>query len=137
MNGTGDYVAGRLQRWVRWVSSDRLVRGLWFARCTFARMSGGSDGAGDPDVDIESEETDRAVRQLPDDLRAAVVAFYLGRGTVAQRAKDCGCGERTLYDRIERAKVRLVGIIDEMKTRERGWPVQSCFSKSVDTSAGK
>lgn len=132
-----EYMDGRLQRWAKWVSRDGLTRGLWFARCAFARMSGGGSHGVDPDVDVEAEETDRAVRELPEDLRGAVTSYYLGRGTVAQRARDCGCGERTLYDRVERAKVRMTAIVGELQQARRAWPVQTCFAKTVDTSAGK
>lgn len=84
----------------------------------------------DASVDQEAMRTQAAVAKLaPAELRAAVHAFYCGRGTVKQRAKDLGVSEATLKRKVEHAHERLIVLLDEPKR----WPVECTFAKGVDT----
>lgn len=128
-----DHMHQRLLRWADWSALGKRAAGLWFARCSLADW-GESGEALLPDVklDEEASDTDRAVTQLPDDLRAAVRAMYLGRGTVEQRARDCRCHKNTLYNRVARAHGRLVGLFDTLKReRQSAWPVRCVLASEV------
>lgn len=111
-----DHMHRRLLRWADWSSRGRRASGLWYARCPLAAWGEASEGSV-PDVtlDVEASDTDRAITHLPDDLRAAVRAYYLGRGTLEQRAQDCLCHKNTLCNRVARAQGRLAGLLDAMR----------------------
>lgn len=129
------YMHERLTRWAQWSAREGLARGLWYARCSFAQDSGAPE-CNDVSLDREASDTEVSVMRLPDDLRAAVIAFYLGRGTREQKARDCGCASRTLHDRVCRAQRRLGGIVaDVMAERERKWVVPCSFASRLDEPA--
>lgn len=140
MQGEGvmiDHMHQRLLRWADWSALGKRAAGLWFARCSLAVWHASSEALL-PDVrlDEEASDTDRAVTQLPDDLRDAVRAMYLGRGTVEQRARDCNCHKDTLYSRVARAQQRMIGILDAVKRdRTVGWPVR-CSLAPIDQKTG-
>lgn len=125
-----DWVHDRLVRWADWSARGGLVRGLWYARCTFGAEPSGGGQMVDAAIDQEAMTTQSAVAKLaPAELRAAVHAFYCGRGTVKQRAKDLGVSEATLKRKVEHAHVRLVALLEEPKR----WPASCTFAKGVDT----
>lgn len=124
-----EWVHERLNRWAAWSLRGGLVRGLWYARCTFADTPAGGEPV-DAHLNQEAMQTQAAVARLaPAELRAAVHAFYVGRGTVKQRARDAGCSEATLKRRVEHAHARLVVLLDG----DQRWPVRCTLAKGIDT----
>lgn len=120
-----DWIDERLVRWASWSMRGGLARGLWYARCTLgAEESSGC--APDAQLDHEALATQSAVARLaPIQLRVAVHAYYCGRGTVKQRAKDIGCSEAALHRRVDHAHERLVDLLNE----RRSWGVECTFAK--------
>lgn len=128
-----EWVDQRLFRWAGWSLKGGLSKGLWYARCSFAAEEGGAGHGDDVLLNQEAERTQRALVQLnPPELRRAVMAYYCGRGTRLQRAKDCGCSEKTMMRRLYHAHERLVGLFALVDERPRQWPVRSCLAKPVD-----
>lgn len=128
-----EWVDQRLQRWAAWSLRGGLSKGLWYARCSLAAEGGGAGNGDDVQLNQEAERTQRALVQLnPPELRQAVMAYYCGRGTRAQRAKDCGCSEATMMRRLHHAHERLVGLFPVVDERPRQWPVRSCLAQPVD-----
>lgn len=94
----------RLQNWARyvWAMQDG---GRIGTASTDARVDG--QGWDAPTVistnDAEAEETQAGVMTLRSELRAAVEAWYLGGGGVAQKCKRLCVSETTLRERIGQA----------------------------------
>jgi len=126
------HIHERLVRWADWAATGGGAAGLGYpsstlkprrvsAVCVFAMdpMSGG---------DLEAEETERAVVRLDDASGLVVRAYYLGRGSVRQKARDCGVSVDTLYRRLEEAQRAVDAGIQEARA---AWPVRSVFAPSV------
>lgn len=92
----------QLEAWAYWALSKSA--GGYPKMSAFMRMPGGSGYAGFGNIDQDAWEVDLAVRALPTKLQQAVKAFYLGRGTLGQRAQDCGCCRNTFMSRVENAQ---------------------------------
>lgn len=108
------HIDERLSRWADWAAGGRRAAGLGYSPCTLSRWDSVRIGKmPDPGYDEEASETDRAVTQLPGELRRVVVVYYLKSGTVRQKARDCGIGHNTLYERLHHAHQRL----DELLSR--------------------
>lgn len=119
----------RLERWVRWALTGRRVSGLGYAQVQLLRL--GSGVAPDPAYEHECSDTDTAITLLPDELRCATMAYYLGLGTTKQRARDCGVSERTFFQRVYRAQHALCCLVAEVAARRRYWPKKSVFNKTL------
>jgi DNA-directed RNA polymerase specialized sigma24 family protein len=78
-------------------------------------------------IDEESADTDRAVTRLPAALKHVIVVYYLKPGTVEQKAKDCRCCRKTLFNRLHHAHQRLDELLSA-PMRERVWPMPCVFS---------
>lgn len=71
-------------------------------------------------VDDQMIELDSIVVSLPIKLKAAIRAFYVGRGTVAQKSRDCGCAPETMYRRIHSAHIEIANRLrDNRRQRSR------------------
>lgn len=117
----------KLSRWAEWSARGGLMRGLWYARCTFADGGAGASLV-DPVMDEASYQLHLLIGKLPDDLREAVNAFYLGRGQTEDRARTLRISVRTMYRRVEHAQFRLQ---QEMSLASaRVWPVKCTFGGS-------
>lgn len=128
-----EWVDERLQRWASWSLRGGLSRGLWYARCSFANDEAGAGRGIDVELNEESERTQSAVARLnPAELREAIMAYYCGRGTRRQRAKDCGCSEKTMMRRVYHAHERLVGLFAIVDDRPRHWPVRCSIAQPLD-----
>lgn len=120
-----DWIEERLVRWAAWSMRGGLARGLWYTKCTLG-VEESSGCAPDAQLDHEALTTQSAVSRLaPIELRIAVHAYYCGRGTVKQRAKDIGCSEATLKRRVYHAHERLVDLLAE----RRLWGIECAFAK--------
>lgn len=91
----------RLDNWARY--RRQLAGG---GRIAGPSLEARVDGAGwdaptvIPTSDAEAEETENGVMQLPSVQRAAVEAWYLLPGGVAQRAARLCCSETTMRERV-------------------------------------
>lgn len=132
-----EWVDQRLARWAAWSVRGGRIRGLWYVSCTFGDAPGGMPTVS-AEINEEACRTHSAVSKLvPAELRQAVHVYYLGRGTVKQRAKDLGCSEATMMRRIYHAHERLVALLHQADNPEpRRWPVQCSLAGPVDDVKG-
>lgn len=124
-----EHMHEKLLRWADWSSRGGLAPGLWYARCTFGNEGGGGQVV-DPVIDMMIYELDKAVTRLPDELNRTVLVYYLGTGTMRQKARECRVCEKTMYLRLHHAQERLVRMLDEATRKERAWPVKSSLAGS-------
>jgi len=116
---TEDDVNARLGQWARHVVGGLSGQFLGLpSRCTYLELAiKSTDGSG-RDVPEAVWHTDRAVRALGDVsplLRQAVEMYYLGTGTMVDRAKGMGVSEDTLARRVDKGIQYLITILDDMK----------------------
>lgn len=62
----------------------------------------------------EAEETDRAVKKLPYNMRECIHEKWLKRGTDEQRCRKLGISESTFYARLSRANAELLGYMNDI-----------------------
>lgn len=119
------YINSRLNAWADWVAKGRRVRGLSYpTQVSYARLAGGGDGGG-AGFDDEAFEVDKAVNALRSDLKQLVHDFYLRTTTVEMLARQYGISRDTVYDRLHRSHVEVMGSLNDMAA--------GCFHP-VDTS---
>lgn len=125
-----EHINERLMRWADWAAGGRRATGLGYSPCTLSRWDVTcSLRPVDPGVDVESGDTDQAVAKLPPELQQVVKVFYLGPGTVRQKARECGMHRDTLYQRLHHAHQRIDELLGEKKPR--AWPVQSALGQGA------
>lgn len=99
-------VKPRLERWADWVARSPGFSGQvsWYAEY------------GDREyhsiclIDISDDEglrTDADICQLPEEIKQALLVYWLRVGTAETHAEMCGCSVSTMYKRLERAYERL------------------------------
>ena len=107
------YINARLNAWAEW-HARRGDSGLGFPReCSYTRLQARSGSGFKAEVDDAAWETHRGVNALIIERRAAVFSFYVRRGLVIQKARDCGCSVATLYRRIDAAHQDLLGWLND------------------------
>lgn len=101
-----EWVEFRLRNWARW----RLSQGAGVLGYAQVQLADPTPVARDPYAAtpvptnaIEARETDDAVQQLPGELKATVVEFYLGKGGHEDHARELCCSLATMYRRLEQA----------------------------------
>jgi DNA-directed RNA polymerase specialized sigma24 family protein len=110
------YINKLLSDWARW----RLTG----AECLFARPSvywlgqrvADSETPAEaciPINDLECSATDIAVSALEPVLREAVEAMYCRTGSNEMAARALGCSERTLWRRVDRAHILIMGYLND------------------------
>jgi hypothetical protein len=94
----------RLLNWARW-RAGAGAGGMGYSAVNLesAGGSGGYREATIPTLDCEAEQTDRAVASLVSEIRATLELVYLGRGTMAEKARRLCIGEAMVYRRIDAA----------------------------------
>ncbi|MGC0151027.1 hypothetical protein ACPRNU_01030 [Chromobacterium vaccinii] len=126
-----------LRAWSEYVLR-REEGGLGFAQQSIYRQieAGGEAAVAAPFAGVPLGVMDAADRQLLDQVehvvmrvldagsRAALMAFYLGRGTVDQKARDLGTTRRTLYRWVDLAKANLKAqlLAAKRSVRQRSYP---------------
>lgn len=123
-----EHIHQRLQRWADWQANGMRIKGLgyaasslrpWVPRCTFRA---------DPDYDEEAVATEKAINQLPPELRLVVIVKYIRPGTESQKARDCHVSLRTYYLRVDQAHRRLSGLIDDQAEQKKStWITKSIY----------
>ncbi len=76
-------------------------------RLADAVAQGGRKQSHIPFDDIECGVTDRAVAQLPKELRQAVQAWHTAEGTLCALAEELGVAKITLQRRLAQADLRI------------------------------
>lgn len=74
----------------------------------------------DPAFDAEALETDRAIAQLPTELKRAVMAAYRWEGGMQEIAAALGCTRATLHNRLCHADRRVRDWLEARKARAEG-----------------
>ena len=113
-------ISRRLDAWAYW--SLAKSSGGFPRMSTFARLTPRSSGhAGFGNIDQDSWEVEQAIQALPARFKEAVLTYYLGRGTIAQKARDCGCCAKTLTSRLDAAheKIQETLNFNRRKTQNR------------------
>lgn len=108
------YINSRLNIWAQW-SLQRTSGGLGFpSECPYTRLAARtSNGLTSPAINEEAWLVEKAVQSLPDYLKETVRVFYIGKGTVEQKAKDLRCSRDTVYARIERAHGQIMDWLND------------------------
>lgn len=107
------YINTRLNIWAEWHRKRQDSGGGFPKECCYTRLQArGADGF-QLTLDEKAWEMHRAVHSLDEILRQAIFAFYTGKGTIDQRARDCDCSFKTLYRRIDQAHVQLLGWLND------------------------
>jgi DNA-directed RNA polymerase specialized sigma24 family protein len=121
----------RLDRWARADKRDRLGQGYPTASPIYCLMRDGTAIQAAPgrldameqatELDLEIEETQVAVDRLPDYLREPLVLAYLDPRDLDDKLRLLNVSERKLYELLNFARHRLVGLLLNQKPRA---PVQ-------------
>lgn len=112
----------RLQNWGRW-KHGAGAGGLGYAKVNFAADVVDCDRVDEavvPTINVEAEETDRAIMTLASELRATVEVVYVLGGGMAAKARRLACTERTVRARLVRARSAISHWLSEQaEARQR------------------
>ena len=127
-----DYIDARLVSW-----AEQVGRGGVYLRGQGSILGKLIDGGGvlvrstggAPCMDLQSEEMEKCVNQLPTDLRIVVLEFYLQfDSTPKQKAKALHLCYQTMYRRINKAHTIIDDILrsSRMARVSQTYPQASC-----------
>ena len=114
-----NYVDARLANW-----AEQVGRGGVYLRGQGSMLgklidSGGvmtRSTGGAPCIDLQSEEMEKCVNQLPADLRKVVLEFYLQfYSTPVQKAKALNVSSGTMYRHLNKAHMMIEGFLREAR----------------------
>lgn len=104
-----------LNTWAEWIVTGRRVVGLSYpSQCAFTRMAHDGGERRGADFNEDAYMVERAVQALPLDLKNVIMTFYLRTATAEQMAKELNCHRDTLYVRLHRAHVEIMGLLQDM-----------------------
>lgn len=107
------YMNVRGNQWAEWWWR-REASGLGFPKeSPYTRLQARGGNGYQLTTDEAAWEFHRAVHSLSEDLQKAMLAFYINKGTIEQRAKDCGCSQVYLYRLVDRAHVQILGWLND------------------------
>lgn len=72
-----------------------------------------------PTLDVEAEQTDRAILSLESALRRTVEVYYLGTGTMEERCRTLQISRATIYVRVDRAHEVIAAWVREADAQAR------------------
>ncbi len=102
------WVCERLDQWGRWQTNGTCRAGASvLGRLADAAAQGGRKRSHIPFDDIECGVTDRAVAQLPKELKQAVKVWHTAEGTLDAIAEELGVSKITLQRRLAQADLRI------------------------------
>lgn len=102
------YVGARCNQWAEWYLR-REALGMGYPReCPYTRLQARGGQGYNQTFDEAAWEIHQAINGLDPVLKLAVYAFYIRKGTIEQRSRDCGCSFKTLYRRVEEAHLRIM-----------------------------
>ncbi len=108
------HIDARMKSWATWALSGRSAMLGYPKECNYTRMMARSGGApSGAEFNEDAWEIEQAVKTLDSLLQVAVKTLYLGCGTVEQKARDCGCSKKTLFNRIDAAHVKVMDWLNE------------------------
>lgn len=108
------YVNSRLEAWAAW-RAKREDSGLGYPKqSAFMRLlpSGGSFWT--PEMTSAAEEIDKCVVALIPERRLVIMLAYTRNATIQQKAKLCGCCEKTYYNRLAQAQRDILGYLNDL-----------------------
>lgn len=111
----------RCLNWARW-KEGASSGGLGYASVYLPASVAGRDSfreATVPTLDVEAEQTDRAVMALPSALRRTVEVYYLGSGSMEDRCRLLQISRPTIYVRIDKAHEALAAWLREAEAKVR------------------
>lgn len=110
------YVHMRLIQWGDWVVRGRNVgRNGYPGQAAFARLMPSSESsAWSPLLDVEADEVDQCVRRLEAQRRELVTRYYTRTITSTLLARELGCCEKTLYNRMTIAHNEILGMLNDL-----------------------
>jgi len=107
-----NYVNARLAAWAAW-RVKRDDHGLGYPKhSAFVRLPGG--GFWSPEMNSQAEEIDKCVVALTPEKRLVIMQAYTRTGTVEQKARICGCCEKTFYNRMAAAQRDILGYLNDL-----------------------
>lgn len=111
----------RCLNWARWKNGEGQG-GLGYGSGGW--MSSGADRGGYreakvPTLDVEAEQTDRAMQSLESALRRTVEVYYLGTGTMEERCRALQISRATIYVRVDKAHEVLAAWLRDAEARAR------------------
>lgn len=132
------WVHKRFEGWATWTMSGSGVGGS--AAFDPNRVDQTSDvRAGwrnaDPAFDASALETDRAIAQLPAELKHAVMAAYRWEGGMQVIAAKLGCTRATLHNRLCNADRRVRDWFEARKARAEAIKSRGEFSRFIHKGA--
>jgi DNA-directed RNA polymerase specialized sigma24 family protein len=109
------YINAQLVRWSDWLRTGHTRLG-YPRRAAFVGAMGGGRGAAIHLPDDEAMAICTAVAALEPSLHAAVECYYrsMQNCTADQIAKHLSCSRRTVFDRIDRAHIHLIGYLNDL-----------------------
>jgi len=116
------HINDRLNEWALW--KLRRFDGGSVVSSTYLMMRCGNDPGDAPPPassvpinDLECCATDKCVCALNPSLYKAVEEFYCRTGTTPeQKARYCGCSEKTLYRRVDEAHRLIMGWLNDLSS---------------------
>lgn len=134
------YIHQRLVQWGDWVVRGRNEgRNGYPGQAAFARLMPSSEAsAWSPLLDVEAEEVDQCVRRLEAPRRDLVIRYYTRTITSVMLARELGCCEKTLFNRMTIAHNEILGMLNDLAAGVDLPPLVVVnalgFKKAVDTA---
>ena len=109
------YIDAQLVRWSAWLHTGRTRLG-YPRQAAFVGAMGGGRGSAASLPDDEALAICTAIAALDPQLKATVECYYrsMQSCTGEQIGKHLGCSKRTVYDRIDRAHVCIMGFMNDI-----------------------
>lgn len=109
------YIDQQLTRWADWLRTGRARLG-YPKKSAFVGAMGGGNGQAITLPDDEAMDICTAVAALEPDLRATVDCYYrtMKSCTAKEIAQHLGCSRDTVYYRIEKSHVLVMGYLNDL-----------------------
>ena len=102
------HINDRLNKWAFWCLTGRTANIGFPRKSSYCSLEGRGGNSLSAEFNDDAWEIEQAVQSLDEILKKAVMQFYTGRGTIEQKARDCGCTKMTLYNRVESAQYKIM-----------------------------
>lgn len=117
-----EYINTQLNHWATWIKSGRAHLG-YPGKASFVGAYCGTPGQQALINDEEGMAMSKAVNALDPSLKETVMCFYVTMTscTATEIARHLCCSRDTVYERIHRAHVQIMGYLNDIAT---GVPVE-------------
>ncbi len=111
-----EYVHKRLIAWGEGVIRGRNAgRNGYPSQSAFARLMPSSEAsAWSPLLDVEVDQVDQCVLRLEATRRELVTRYYTRPVSAAQLARELGCCEKTIFNRLAIAHSEMLGLLNDL-----------------------